>query len=101
MFFDFRHGLLGNQEIKTHGLSPRQKHIFLLRYEHILRALFMNKKTSQKTFRLSAIVAGHIIDGTVAFSPAPQPGIFTELAAFEAQRILTHLVIEEIDAVRL
>jgi hypothetical protein len=61
----------------------------------------MNKKPSQKTFRLSTIVAGHIIDGTVAFSPAPQPGILTELAAFEARRILTHLVTEEIEAGRL
>jgi hypothetical protein len=61
----------------------------------------MTKKPSQKTFRLSTIVAGHIINGTVAFSPAPQPGIFTELAAFEAQRILARLVREEIDAGRL
>jgi hypothetical protein len=67
---------------------------------HLAR-LYMNMKPSQKTFRLSAIVAGHIIDGTVAFSPAPQPGIFTELAAFEAQRILAHLVTEEIAAGRL
>ena len=61
----------------------------------------MDKKPTQKTFHLSTIVAGHIIDGTVAFSPAPQPGIFTELAKFEAQRILTHLVAEEIEAGRL
>ena len=61
----------------------------------------MDKKPTTKKFHLSTIVAGHIIDGTVAFSPAPQPGIFTELAKFEAQRILTHLVTEEIEAGRL
>jgi hypothetical protein len=61
----------------------------------------MDKKPNQKTFRLSAIVAGHIIDGTVAFSPAPQPGILTEVAKFEAERILAHMVSEEIEAGRL
>ena len=61
----------------------------------------MAKKPSQKTFRLSTIVAGHIINGTVAFSPAPQPGILTELAAFEAERILAHMITEEITAGRL
>ena len=61
----------------------------------------MNKKRNQKTFRLSAIVCGHIINGTVAFSPAPQPGILSELAKFEARRILTHMVEEEIAAGRL
>ena len=61
----------------------------------------MNKKPNQKTFRLRAIVAGHIISGTVAFSPAPQPGIFTALAKFEVERILAHMVSEEIEAGRL
>ncbi len=61
----------------------------------------MNKNPSQKTFRLSTIIDGHLIDATVAFSPAPQPGILTELAKFEAHRILAHLVTEEIQAGRL
>jgi len=61
----------------------------------------MNKKRNQKTFRLSAIVGGHIINGTVAFSPAPRPGILTELAKFEAERILAHVVNEDITAGRL
>jgi hypothetical protein len=61
----------------------------------------MNKKPTQKTFQLSAIVGGHIIDGTVMFSPAPQPGIFTELAKFEAERILAHMVRNDIEAGRL
>jgi hypothetical protein len=61
----------------------------------------MRKKTSQKIFRLSTIIDGHIIAGTVAFSPAPEPGILTELAKFEAQRILTHLVSKEIADGRL
>jgi len=37
----------------------------------------------------------------VAFSPAPQPGVLTELAKFEAERILAHMVNEEIEAGRL
>jgi len=61
----------------------------------------MKPKTSQKTFRLCTIIDGHIIDGIVVFSPAPQPGIFAELAEFEARRILDHLVTEEIVAGRL
>jgi hypothetical protein len=61
----------------------------------------MSKKLNQKTFCLSTIVDGNIIDGKVSFSPAPQPGILTELARFEAERILTHMVAEEIAAGRL
>ena len=61
----------------------------------------MSKKPTQKTFRLSTIIDGHIIAGTVAFSPAPQPGILTELAKFEAHRILAHLVSREIEEGRL
>ena len=61
----------------------------------------MHQKPTQKTIQLSAIVSGHIIDGTVTFSPAPPPGIFSELAKFEARRILTQMVEEEIAAGRL
>jgi hypothetical protein len=61
----------------------------------------MDKKPSQQIIRVGAIVSGHIIDGTVTFSPAPQPGILSELAKFEARRILTHMVEEEIEAGRL
>ena len=61
----------------------------------------MMRKPNQQTVRLSAIIDGHIIDGTVTFSPAPQPGILSELAEFEARRILTNLVTEEIEAGRL
>jgi hypothetical protein len=61
----------------------------------------MAKKPSQKTFRLSTIIDGNIIDGKVSFFPAPLPGILTELARFEAERILTHMVAEEIAAGRL
>ena len=50
---------------------------------------------------MSAVVGDCIIDGTVAFSPAPEPGIFTELAEFEARRIVAHMVTEEIEAGRL
>jgi hypothetical protein len=61
----------------------------------------MNQKTSQQTIRLSAMVSGHLIGGTVTFSPAPEPGILSELAKFEARRILTAIVEEEIAAGRL
>ena len=62
----------------------------------------MNKKPTQKTIQLSAIVSGHVIDGKVTFSPAPQPGILSELAKFEARRILTAIWSqEEIEAGRL
>ena len=62
---------------------------------------FMAAKQNQQVVRLSGIVAGHLINGTVTFSPAPPPGIFAELAKFEAERILTDMVIEEIEAGRL
>ena len=61
----------------------------------------MDKKPSQKTIRLSAIISGHVVEGMVTFSPAPQPGILSELANFEARRILAHVVEEEISAGRL
>jgi hypothetical protein len=61
----------------------------------------MLQKPTKKIFRLNAIIDGHIIAGQVAFSPAPQPGIFTELARFEAEKVLTHQVREEIAAGRL
>jgi hypothetical protein len=61
----------------------------------------MGRKRNKKIFHLAAIVDGHIVSGTVAFSPAPQSGIMTELARFEAERILAHSVREEIAAGRL
>lgn len=61
----------------------------------------MNQKSTQQIVRLSAIISGHIIDGTVTFSPAPEPGVLAELAKFEAQRILSDMVSEEIAAGRL
>jgi hypothetical protein len=61
----------------------------------------MSKKPNKKTFLLNALIDGHIISGTVALSPAPQPGIFTELARFEAERVLAHAVREAIAAGRL
>ena len=56
----------------------------------------MNKKSTKKVFTLSTIVAGHLIQGRVSFSPAPEPGIMTELARFEAERMLTQAVTEDI-----
>lgn len=61
----------------------------------------MDTKPTQQIVRLSTIVSGHIINGTVTFSPAPQPGVLAELAKFEARRILTDMVTEEIEAGRL
>lgn len=61
----------------------------------------MHSKPRKKVFALNTLIDGHIIKGHVAFSPAPEPGIMTELARFEAERLLTHLVREEITAGRL
>jgi hypothetical protein len=61
----------------------------------------MATKPKEKVFKLNAIIDGHIIRGEVRLSPAPEPGIMTELARFEAERALTHLVREEIKAGRL
>lgn len=59
------------------------------------------QKPTQQTIQLNAIISGHVIDGKVTFSPAPAPGILSELAKFEARRILTAMVEEEIAAGRL
>lgn len=61
----------------------------------------MPRKPSQKTFRLNTLVNGHLIAGAVRFSPAPEPGILTELARFEAERLLEQMVQEEVKAGRL
>ncbi len=61
----------------------------------------MHQKPTQQTIQLSAIISGYLVDGKVTFSPAPEPGIFSELAKFEARRILTAMVEEEIAAGRL
>ncbi len=61
----------------------------------------MKKKPRTKIFHLNTIVDDRLITGTVAFSPAPLPGILTELARFEAERLLVHLVKDEIASGRL
>jgi hypothetical protein len=61
----------------------------------------MFKKSKTKTFRLNTIIAGHVVSGKVAFSPAPAPGVLTEIARLEAQCILEQMVKEEIAAGRL
>ena len=58
----------------------------------------MHQKPTQQTIQLSTIISGHLIDGEVTFSPAPEPGILSELAKFEARRILTAMIEEEISA---
>jgi hypothetical protein len=61
----------------------------------------MNKNPRNKIFRLNTIVDHRIIAGSVSFAPAPLPGVLTELARFEAERLLVRLVREEIAAGRL
>lgn len=61
----------------------------------------MTKRPNQKTFRLNALINGHVIAGAVRFSPAPEPGILTEIARLDAQHILERAVLEEIEAGRL
>ena len=58
-------------------------------------------KPNHQTIQLCGIVAGRLISGTVTFSPALRPGVLSELAKFEAQRLLAHLVEEDIRTGRL
>jgi hypothetical protein len=61
----------------------------------------MNTRPKQKIFTLNTVIDGHIIRGQVRFSPAPEAGIMTEIARFEAERLLAELVREEIADGRL
>lgn len=61
----------------------------------------MARNTTHKTFHLNAVFNGHLIAGVVRVSPAPAAGIFTALARFEAERLLTELLCDEIAAGRL
>jgi hypothetical protein len=76
------------------------RHLYKFRVScYAIRAtnpLSMDTKPRQKVFTLNAIVDGHIIRGEVCFSPAPDPGIMTEVARFEAERLLAQMVREEI-----
>ena len=58
-------------------------------------------KPTKQVVHLGAIISGHIVSGTVSFSPAPEIGILSELAKFEARRIFTNMIMEEIEAGRL
>jgi hypothetical protein len=61
----------------------------------------VHQKQTRKIFHLSAIIAGRLISGYVAFSPAPEPGILTEIARLDAKRILQEAVQSEIASGRL
>jgi len=61
----------------------------------------MDETETKQIVRLTTIFSGHLIDGTVTFSPAPREGALSELARFEAQRIFSDIVAEEVDAGRL
>ena len=58
----------------------------------------MDKKPNTKVFTLSTIIEGHIVRGRVSFSPAPEPGIMTALARFEAERMLSQFLAEDLRA---
>lgn len=60
----------------------------------------MADKQTKKTFHLNAVIAGKLIRGFVSFSPAPRPGILTEVARLDAERILEETVREHIAAQR-
>ena len=61
----------------------------------------MVRNTTHKTFHLNTVINGHLVAGIVRFSPAPESGIFTELARFEAERLLTEELREAVEAGRL
>jgi hypothetical protein len=61
----------------------------------------MDLNRNEKIFTLNAIINGHIIRGQVCLSPAPEPGIMTEVARFDAERLLAQIIQEEIDGGRL
>lgn len=95
------HGGWIDHEATPLGTTPllRTKNIW-----YATRALnppHMIQKPNQKVFHLNAIIDNHIIAGSVVFSPAPQSGVLTEVARFEAQRILEQIVREEIAAGRV
>lgn len=52
----------------------------------------MPRKTIEKTFGLNAVINGHLVAGFVSISPAPQPGILTEVARLDAERIFAETV---------
>ncbi len=58
----------------------------------------MPRKAKPKVFHLNAILDGHLVAGRVAFSPPPEPGIMTEIARFEAERMIAALVEDTIDS---
>ena len=64
----------------------------------LILSTMMDKKSNTKLFTMSTIIAGQIVRGEVSFSPAPEPGIMTELAKFEARRIVADMISDEIDA---
>jgi hypothetical protein len=61
----------------------------------------MSQKSNIQIVHLGAIINGHVVNGTFSFSPAREPGILSELAKFEARRILTNMIEEEIQTGRL
>ena len=79
-------------------LAKKQISCYATRTRH---AKFMSTKPKEKTFTLNTIIDGHIIRGQVRFSPAPVPGIMTEIARLDAERLLAQVVRDEIADGRL
>jgi riboflavin synthase alpha subunit len=61
----------------------------------------MGSNPKEKVFTLNTIIDGHLIRGHVVFSPAPEPGVLTEVARLEAELLLGQLVRSEIADGRL
>lgn len=56
----------------------------------------MDKKSNTKVFTLVTILDGNLIHGQVTLSPAPEPGIMTEIAKLDAQRMVAEMVFEDL-----
>jgi hypothetical protein len=56
----------------------------------------MAEKQTTKRFFLQTVIDGRIVAATVSFSPAPAPGILTELARLDAERLVRQCVREDI-----
>ena len=61
----------------------------------------MAEKQTPKVFHLNTVISGRLIRAVVSFSPAPEPGILTELARLEAERLLVDCVSEDLSRGRL
>jgi hypothetical protein len=61
-----------------------------------LKQTFVHRTRNKKTFHLNALIDGRLIRGCVSFSPAPPPGILTEVARLDATRILAEVARDDL-----